>query len=379
MHDMRKHQKTSATVARLCEVMESLAPTGLAQSWDNVGLLAGDGQAPANRVLACIDLTSAVVDEAVSGKADLILTYHPPIFKPISSLRADSNGPDAAVYRCIRNGIAIYATHTALDAADGGTNDVLASLCGIKITRPIEYVDRPGPSECKLVVTVSPRAVERVSNALFEAGAGHIGDYSRCSYRIAGEGTFFGGESTRPAVGAQGRMEHVEETRLEVVVESGVLPAVVAAMIKAHPYEEPAFDIYPLKPRPVRGIGRYGRLTRPTLLHKLARKLKRDTGAATVQSVGPPDRTIDRAVVVAGAAGSLPFRIPLTPNDVIITGEIRHHDALAIQRLGCTAIALGHWASERPVLNSLADRLRHALPGVSVDLSAADLDPFESV
>lgn len=218
-----------------------------------------------------------------------------------------------------------------------------------------------------------------MANALFAAGAGHIGDYSRCSYRVAGEGTFFAGKSTRPAIGEQGRMEHVEEIRLETVVASAVLPRAIEAMINAHPYEEPAFDIYALEPKPVRGIGRHGRLARPVTLDKLARKLKRATGAATVQSIGRPDRTIDRAVIVAGAAGNLPFRFPLTPNHVIVTGEIRHHDALTIQRLGCTAIALGHWASERPVLASLLDRLHDALPGVSVHLSTADQDPFQAV
>jgi len=367
------------TIAGFCATMESIAPTALAQSWDNVGLLAGDRQGPVDRVLTCIDLTPAVVEEAVGEKIDVILAYHPPIFKPVSSLCADGTGTEAVVFECIRNGIAIYAVHTALDAADGGTNDVIASLCGIDDTEPLEYVDDPTVEVCKLVVFVPPNAIKKVSNAMFSAGAGNIGDYSRCSYRTSGQGTFFGGEATRPTVGEAGRMEYVDEIRLETVVPLTVLPAVVTAMVRAHPYEEPAFDIYPLKPPPVRGIGRIGRLPRPVHLASLARKLKRATDAAHVQIVGPPDRTVDRAVIVVGAAGSLPFRASLALNDVIITGEIRHHDALTIQRRGCSAIALGHWTSERPALAPLAQRLQAALPGVTVHISQSDENPFNSL
>jgi dinuclear metal center YbgI/SA1388 family protein len=341
--------------------------------------LAGDYSACIRRVLLTIDLTEAVVDAAIGGRIDLIMAYHPPIFKPISALRVPSTGTDAAVHRCIRNGLAIYATHTALDAADGGTNDVLAALCGVRKAEPIEYVDDPSHKEFKLVVFVPPAEADGVADAMFAAGAGHIGNYSRCGFRLEGKGSFFGGECTHPTIGERGRTEYVDEFRLETVVSAGVLPAVIRAMTAVHSYEEPAFDIYPLKARPVRGTGRWGALAQPTTLGRLARKLKRVTHATSVQMVGPADREITRAAVQAGAAGSMPFRLPLTSEDVIVTGEIRHHDALTIERLGCAAIALGHWASERPALASLVMRLESELPGVSVTISAADRDPFQAV
>ena len=367
------------TVGDVCAAMESIAPTALAEDWDNVGLLAGDPSAPVSRVLTCIDLTPAVFEEAVRGKAELVLAYHPPILKPISSVRADASGPEATVFRCVRRGVAVYATHTALDAAEGGTNDILAALCGIKETEPIEYRDDPSVSECKLVVFVPPAGVEKVAEALFAAGAGHIGDYSRCSYRTVGQGSFLGGDTTSPTIGQRGRMEFVDEIRLETVVPNKVLPAVVNALFQAHPYEEPAFDIYPLRSRLLRGTGRIGALPRMTTLGKLARKLKRAAKAAHVQVVGPPDRAIERAIIAVGAAGRIPFRVPLASTDVIITGEIRHHDALTIQRIGCTAIALGHWSSERPVLKPLASRVETSLPGLTVHVSTADRDPFQNV
>jgi len=237
-------------------------------------------------------------------------------------------------------------------------------------------VDVPGASEVKLAVFVPPGSAERVAEAMFAAGAGKIGDYQRCAFRTPGRGSFFGGETTNPRIGERGRMEYVEELRVETVVPAGALPAVVSAMIRTHPYEEPAFDLYPLKPKPVGGIGRIGRLSKSVPLGLLARKLKRTTGATCVQIVGPRDRVINRVVVVVGAAGSLPFRLALTPSDAIVTGEIRHHDALTIDRAGCTAIALGHWASERPVLTSLAARVSAVHIGLDVQISEADRDPF---
>lgn len=372
----KKRATVTHTVADFAAAMESLAPSALAQEWDNVGLLAGDMSAKVRRVILCIDLTPAVVAEAALARTDLILAYHPPIFKPISSLRVPSKGMDAVVFECIKRGMAIYSPHTALDAAEGGTNDVLAALCGVKDTEPIEYADAPGESQMKVVVFVPPQEAETAADAMFAAGAGQIGDYSKCSYRTAGKGSFLGGDATNPAIGKRGRLEYVDELRLEVIVPSTAIPAVVKAIYESHSYEEPAFDIYPLKSKPVRGMGRWGDLPRPPSLGALARKLKRATGAVNVQTVGGQGTIVKRAIVSVGAAGSTPFRTPLGAQDVIVTGEIRHHDALTIKRVGCSAIALGHWASERPVLTSLADRLQTAMPGIAARVSESDCDPF---
>jgi dinuclear metal center YbgI/SA1388 family protein len=375
----RAAKRPVVTVADICRVLESIAPPALAQSWDNVGLLAGDLSAKVSRLMLCIDLTPGVVDEAIEQNIDLIMAYHPPIFKPISSLRVPSRGTDEAVFHCIRRGIAIYSMHTALDAAPGGSNDVLAGLCGIKSAEPFEPVEKPRGKEYKLVVFVPPAEVDKVAEAMFEAGAGRIGDYSHCSFRLPGQGTFWGGESTRPTIGQAGRLERVDEIRLEAVVPEKDLPGVISAMVRAHSYEEPAYDIYPLKPRPVHGIGRYGLLPKVTTLLRLARKLKKATGAARVQIVGRPDQQIERAVVAVGAAGSLPLSREPGPRDVIVTGEIRHHDALKMKCLGCSAIALGHWVSERPCLDMLLKKIKAEKPEIHLHLSKNDADPFRPV
>jgi dinuclear metal center YbgI/SA1388 family protein len=374
----RAKKARTTTVADLASAMEKIAPTALAQEWDNVGLLAGDFRAPLTRALLTIDLTAAVVDEAQKLKCELVLAYHPPIFKPIKALRSPATDMSGLVFDCIRSGIAIYATHTALDAADGGTNDVLARLCGAERTEPLVVVDQPEETKCKFVVFVPHTHVDAVAESLFTAGAGRIGNYTHCSFRLDGEGTFYGTEATNPSIGKRGKLERVNEVRLESVVPVRSLLDVVEAMRRTHPYEEPAFDVYPLQSPPLGGLGRTATLPAATELRRLATTLQRASGATQVSIVGPANTKISRAILVAGAAGSLPFQTDLTPQDVIITGEIRHHDALTIQRRGCSAIALGHWASERPVLEPLAERLKAAL-SVGFRVSQADADPFHAL
>lgn len=367
------------TVGDVAKVLDEIAPPALAQSWDNVGLLVGDSNAPCRSVLCCIDLTPCVLDEAIANHSDLILAYHPPLFRPITRLLAYSTGTDAIVYRAIVAGIAIYSPHTALDAATGGTNDVLAKLCGLRNIKPFEYVDL-GEPRCKLVTFVPRAQLEQVASGLFAAGAGHIGDYEQCSFRLVGEGTFFGTEHTNPQLGKRGRLEKVTETRLEMVVPQHLLPKVVSTLRRSHPYEEPAFDLYPLAAVPVAGIGRVGRLSPHTTLARLARKLKRATKSKVVLIVGDPDTSISRVAVCVGAAGQLPLEKPRCADcETIVTGEIRHHDAVAILRTGKTAIALGHWESERPVLAPLAKKVGTRLRTLTIKVSRRDTGPLCSL
>jgi hypothetical protein len=219
--------------------------------------------------------------------------------------------------------------------------------------------------------------VDAVAFAMAAAGAGRIGGYELCSYRVQGEGTFYGTEGTQPQVGRRGRLEKVPEIRIEMVAPRGRLPEVVNALLRAHPYEEPAYDIYPLAGTPSFGIGRTGLLPAKTTLASLAERLKARTGSQVALVVGNAKTRLSRAAVCVGAAGSLPLEKPRSAGcDVVVTGEIRHHEALALQRLGKTAIALGHWESERPVLQPLAARLGQAVPGLTARVSKKDVGPF---
>lgn len=370
------------TVAQLCRAMEAIAPSWAAADWDNVGLLVGDPQWAAEYILLTIDLTPAVLDEAVKLGCNSIVSYHPPIFRAVKRFSVSRDTAEGLAAEALSRRIAIYSPHTALDAAPGGTNETLAELAGLTRVQPFSAAAPPA-AQCKLVVFVPHESTDAVAEAVFAAGAGRIGAYEKCSYRLSGQGTFFGTDSTNPAVGERGRLERVDETRLEVILPKSRLSQVIEALRAAHPYEEPAFDVYPLEPLadPALGQGRMGSFSKPQALGDLARAMKLAVSAEQVAIVGEPGAQVSRAFVCAGAAGLLPFEVPgvqLGRGDVVITGEIRHHDALRYRRSGACAVALGHWASERPVLIPLSLKLKHHLPGASITMSKADADPFEA-
>ena len=372
--------RRETTVTDLCTAMDKIAPRFASAEEDNVGLVAGGFSWPVTQVLLTIDLTPAVLDEAIENRCDAIISYHPPLYRPTENMIVERVTTAGVAAEALSHRIAIYSPHTALDAAPGGTNDVIAELCGLVNSIPFDAAPNPATNG-KLVVFVPDRHVEEVADAVFAAGGGMIGGYSQCSFRLAGHGTFLGGESTKPVVGEKGLLERVDEVRLEIIFPMHRLREVVAAVRKAHPYEEPAFDVYPLQslPLPRLGQGRIGKFPKPIKLAALARSLKAKTRAANVTICGDPRAELRRGFVCVGAAGGLPFAAKAEPcgaHDVIITGEIRHHDALRYQRCGAAAVALGHWASERPALAPLAAKLKDRLAGVDVSVSRADRDPF---
>jgi putative NIF3 family GTP cyclohydrolase 1 type 2 len=245
---MNKKPAKSATKAHVVDVLKVLdarAPFNAAADWDNVGLLLGDPSWPAKRVLITLDLTDAVAEEALKSKVDLVLAYHPPIFKPVARLTPEMPGPTRLLPELLAKRISIAALHTALDVAVGGTNDCLLDAFSPISREPLETLGETG-SQLKLVTFVPQDEVDSVRAALSAAGAGVIGAYSQCSYMLWGRGTFLGDHSTNPTVGRKGRLETVDEVRLEMVTPASRIGAIVRALTAAHSYEEPAFDLYPL-------------------------------------------------------------------------------------------------------------------------------------
>lgn len=362
-------------VADLLEALNEIAPFSEAADWDNVGLLAGRADWPARSALLAIDLTDPVAREALSRKVDALVVYHPPIFKGIRSITPDAGGPTTLLPDLLAARVAIAAVHTALDAAVGGTNDILLDAFEPVRRYPLEparYTER----QYKLVVFVPPGEVEGLRGALSAAGAGVIGNYRECSYELAGRGTFRGDESTQPSVGRKQVLEHVDEIRLETVVPQPRLAAVVRALYATHSYEEPAYDLYPLLDLPGRGrvgMGRVGELKRPrrgeALLEQLADRV--DLSRATV--VGSLRRSFRSVTAAAGAFGVRAFRDPAS---LVLTGEFKHHDALDLLRRGVTAVHLGHYESERPLLDVLRSRLRASVGGLRVSIARSDRSPF---
>lgn len=360
-----------ATVGDLVAAMEMIAPTAAAEDWDNVGLLVGDPSALIKRVLLCIDYTKEVAAECEALAADAVVAYHPPIFEVVKRLIAGEVVFDAA-----RAGRAIYSPHTALDVAEGGTNDVLAGAMGMTLLRPLRAGGTNVSGQCKVVVFVPQAHAEAVAEAVYGAGAGGIGAYKRCSFRSTGVGTFFGSAGSHPSLGQAGRDEQVEEVRLEVVLPQERVAAVMAAVRDAHPYESPAVDVYPLVRQAAGGMGRIGEFAVGTRVADVVARLKREMGLGHLLVAGPLDREVTRGACCAGSCGKLMDLALRERVELFVTGEVRHHDALKAAQAGMTVVCTLHSNSERATLTALQQRLEKMLPQVQWAVSRVDRDPL---
>jgi len=361
----------------IAEQIEKIVLLNLAQDWDNVGLLIGDAQKNVKRILLTIDVTNDVVAEAKKLKTDLIVSYHPVIWDGLKKITSD--GPSSTVHELIRSRIAVFSIHTALDAVKGGVNDGLAEIIGIEDGKPIgDYVVNPAGDNYKLVVFVPVESVAEVSNAVFAAGAGAIGNYTHCGFGAEGTGTFLPLENAKPAIGKKGKLEKVPEIRFETIVPAEKLDKVVTAMKKAHPYETPAFDIIKLyNSQNEFGLGRIGRLAQPLRIEQIIKKIKKHTHAQAVGLIGNEKRLVKTAAVCAGSCGKIINLVIAAKADLYLTGELKHHQALAAQEAGLTCICLSHTVSERFILKKFAKQLQKQLNSVTIRISKKDADPFK--
>ena len=363
------------TIGDVAAALDRFAPTQAAAEWDNVGLLLGDRSSAAERILTCLTVTPDVVEEAVHERVSLIVSHHPILFRGAKQLTAD-RGDGRIVLPLARARIAVYSPHTAFDNCPGGINDILCRRLGIADAIPLR--PREGPREFKLAVYVPDSDLAKVSDALFEAGAGVIGQYTQCSFRVPGKGTFFGSDETNPAVGQKGRREEVEEWRLEVVVAESKVAGAVRAMRAAHSYEEPAFDIYQLKAGLSGGEGRIGELSQPTTLGELGDRVKDALAAPSIQIIGDLSQKVRRVALACGAAGEYLSDSIRSNADTFLTGEMRFHDALTARSAGIGVLLPGHYATERPGIEELAEKLAADWPGVTVWASRSERDPLRS-
>ncbi len=362
-------------------VLEGIAPLHLAEEWDNVGLLVEPkANASVKKAILTIDLGQTVFQECLDRGCDFIISYHPPIFTGFKRL-LQKTPHQQVILAAIRKGIAVYSPHTALDAAIGGVNDWLISGLG---TKDIVAIDKraefPGGMDTKIVVFVPDTHVESVRQSLVELGCGRIGDYSSCSFELEGQGTFRGGENSMPRIGQSGQLERVDEVRLEMVCRQEDLASVARVIEACHPYEEAAWDAFSLRPRPKSGLGqgRMGRLPRPISLSTVVKRIKQHLTLDHIR-VARPDgggATIETVAVCAGAGAS----VVLGQNvDLIVTGEMRHHDVLACVENGQTVILCDHTNTERGFLKTYAERLNSSLASVEFVVAQTDHDPLTIV
>ena len=361
---------------QIIAAMESIAPLGLAQGWDNVGFLVGNPKRDIKKILVTIDTTNVVVSEAVRFGADLILAYHPIIWDGLKRITAD--GATAPIYKLIQKNIGVYCIHTALDTVAGGINDALAEILNLTDTKPLgDFVEDPAGPQYKVITFVPAADVNKVANALYAAGAGAIGNYSHCGFMAEGQGTFLPLEGAKPTIGKKGRFERIAEVRLETIVPAGKVQQVIAALRKSHPYETPAFDVfrhYDVEGK--LGLGRIGKLAKPMTIEQVLRQVKSITGAKAAGIIGPQKRLVKTAAVCAGSCGKLIFDVINKGCDLYLTGELKHHQALAAAEAGLTCICLSHTVSERFALKKLVKQLKKRLKTITIRQSIEDTDPF---
>lgn len=340
----------------IIEAMDKLAPRHLAESWDNVGLLLGSPDQAVSNILVALDVTSAIAEKARRDGVDLIIAHHPLIFKALTGIRTDLQ-PGKTIAILLKNDIALFAAHTNLDTAPGGVNDILASRLGLVDSRPLSP-DHP-EKLLKLAVFVPESHVEEVRQAIAAAGAGHIGNYSHCTFQTAGTGTFLPLDGTNPFIGKPGKLEYAPEFRLETVLPEAVSGRVISAMLKAHPYEEVAYDIYALEnPAIIHGLGRVGRLAESTALTDFVDAIKKALAIQQVRVAGAIARTVCTVAVCGGAGGSLVRKAAAAGADVLVTGDVKYHEAQEARELGLVVIDAGHFATEQPVVEAVAAYLR---------------------
>ncbi|MBS4025676.1 MAG: Nif3-like dinuclear metal center hexameric protein [Clostridia bacterium] len=349
----------SVKCQQLISFIEELAPKRLAEDWDNVGLQLGSPSAEVTKVLVTLDVNDQVAEEAVNLGVELVVCHHPYIFKPLKQIRSDL--PQGRVLtRLIQSGISLYAAHTSWDCANGGVSRILAEKialrdCGVlKVTKTERLY--------KIVVFIPHGHEDEVREALSKGGAGFIGNYSNCTYQIEGIGTFKPEEGTNPFIGQQGELEKAVEYRLETIVPEAKLPAAINAMLKAHPYEEVAYDVYLLQNEgETFGLGIMGQLEAEISLGQLGEKVKQELGQKTIKVTGNLKSLVKKIAVCGGSGGDLINAAHYKGADVLITGDVGYHQAQSAEALGLAVIDAGHFATEAPSIKVLAQFLQAKL------------------
>jgi dinuclear metal center YbgI/SA1388 family protein len=366
------------TVGDVTAALDDCYDPRLAEAWDSVGLTCGDPQAGVGRVLLAIDPVGVTVEEALKVGADLLVTHHPLLLRPVHTV-GTTTYKGRLLDRLITGNVALYTAHTNADVAVPGVSDALAAALGVHGTRPLEQ--RNDDTRDKLVTFVPDSAVDAVLDALTAAGAGTIGNYRRCAWLTSGTGTFLPAAGATPVIGELGRVEHVPETRVEMVLPRARRAAVVDALLSAHPYEEPAYDVYELASRPTgRGFGRVGELPEPVRLTEFAGHAAAALPGARdrIRVAGDPKRAV-RTVAVAGGAGDAFLAAAARAGaDVYVTADLRHHPASEhLESGGPALLDVPHWSTEQPWLPNVAAQLA-GLFGDSVEVVVSEIvtDPW---
>jgi len=361
-------------------LLERWYPPERAEDWDAVGLVCGDPEDDVRRILLAVDPVLAVADEAVATGAQLVITHHPLFLRGVHGVAA-TTPKGRVVHRLVTHGCGLLAAHTNADAPAGGVSESMAFALGLRDVIPL--LAEPLQEHDKLVVFAPVADAERIREAITGAGAGSIGDYDSATFTSVGEGRFRPLPGADPAIGAVGNLETVEEVRIEAVLERRLRNQVVTEMLRAHPYEEPAYDVIPLASvdDPARGSGRIGQLAEPMTLAAFAAQVAQSLPetAHGVRVAGDPDAFVETVALCGGSGDFLLDRARSAGANVYVTSDLRHHPASEIREHpdGPALVDVAHWAAEWTWLPVLRDRLVAALDDtVAVHVSTTNTDPW---
>jgi dinuclear metal center YbgI/SA1388 family protein len=361
-----------STLKDICNLLESIAPLSLQENYDNCGLLIGDKNKKIKSVLISLDVTEAVVDEAIKDGCDVIIAHHPLVFSGIKKINPDTE-QGRCIIKAVKNDIAIYAGHTNFDNIENGVNAVIASKIGLLHTKILQ----PKKNTLKKMITFVPKSnADQLRNHLFDAGAGNVGNYSRCSFNSMGEGTFEAGLGATPFVGEVNKIHFEAETRIEVVFPSFLQQKIISALLKNHPYEEVAYDILSLdNANPAIGAGIIGMLAEETDALAFLTVLKATFGAKGMRYTALPDKKIKKIAVCGGSGSFLLGEAIRQGADLFISSDFKYHQFFEAEKLIVIA-DIGHYESEQYTKQLFYDLITKNFTTFAVRLTKINTNPI---
>lgn len=360
-------------IKEILSILEEMAPLAYAEDFDNVGLLVGDANLEATGVLICHDALESVVDEAIEKKHNLVVCFHPILFSGLKKITG-KNYVERSILKAIKNDIAIYAVHTALDNHQNGVNKIFCDALGLINTKVL--VPKQNFIQ-KLVTYTIPENVEQVRNALFDAGAGKIGNYDDCSFNSKGIGTYMGNENSNPEIGERFEFVEAEEIKIEVTFEKHLQPKILKALFSKHVYEEVAYEIYDLQNAHQNiGLGMIGEL--PTAMNEVdfLQFVKEKMDCGGIRHSDFTGKKIKK-VAVLGGSGSYAIKNAIQAGaDAYLTADLKYHNFYEAENSILLA-DIGHFESERYTKNYIVDYLTKKIPNFAVDLSQINTNPVK--
>ncbi len=367
-----KQKKSIVKVKDIIHILEAIAPLSFQESYDNAGLIVGDSEQEISSVLITIDTTEEVIDEAIKKQANLIISHHPLIFSGLKKLTPE-NYVERTVIKAIKNNISIYAAHTNIDSVAGGVNSKICEKLGLKNCKIL----LPRANELRKLVTFVPlKYAEKVRLAIFNAGAGHIGNYDQCSFNSEGKGTFRAAENTSPFAGNIGKLHYENEVRVETIFPKHLQSEILKALLLAHPYEEVAYDIYPLKNiYESTGTGMIGELKNAVSEITFLKNLKLTFHTKVVRYTNLRNTKIKKIAVCGGSGSHLLNNAIEAKADVFVSSDFKYHQFFLADNKILIA-DIGHYETEQFTKEIFYELLINKFPNFTFYLSEINSNPI---